>query len=181
MWLHPIHRIWHWMGIQRSPHQRERSMEGSIHNQQGLIQTNSHVLWTNQLPGHIPNDDEHNLLWSYRWGKHNHLYGWHSHPHWTETQRKQRRPSRATQETSTMRPWMTKDKWLASEPWEMRVRARPPWLLRSMCWRRNSPDGTIKGRPSQRVDLPQECLQSSQIPGLHGLLLLLHLGILTNH
>ena len=80
-WLHPIYWIWYRMGIQWGSHQRERPLEGSIHNQWRPVQTNSHVLRLDQLPGHIPNNDKHHLLRSHWWRECNHLHGWHSHPH----------------------------------------------------------------------------------------------------
>ncbi len=110
MWLHPVHWIWHWVGIQRSPHQRERSMEGGIHNQQRPIQTNGHVLRPDQLPSHIPNNDEHKLPRPHWWRECNHLHGQHRHPHRTKTWGKQRRTSKATQGTDTACPQVTKDK-----------------------------------------------------------------------
>src|SRR5712671_5540313 len=36
-------------------------MEGSLHHQRRTIRTNGHVLWPNELPGHLPNDDERYL------------------------------------------------------------------------------------------------------------------------
>src|SRR6266851_4637035 len=49
-----------------------------------------------------------------------------------------------------------------------------------MCRRRDSANGTIKGRSSQRVDSTKERPRSTQVPGLHWVLSLLYPRVLAD-
>src|SRR5579863_3205459 len=47
------------MGLQQCTNQGWRSTESGLFNKQGTFRTNGDVLWSYQLPSHIPNNDEH--------------------------------------------------------------------------------------------------------------------------
>src|SRR5882672_8771711 len=56
----------------------------------------------------------------------------------------------------------------------MRIRTGKSRIPRSSPPRRNDPDGPGQGKRSSRLVTPQKCQRRSSIPGLHGILSLLH-------
>src|SRR5271154_4653362 len=46
------------MGIQQYPNQGRRRMESRLQDKPRTLRTNSHVLWTHQLPRDVPEHDE---------------------------------------------------------------------------------------------------------------------------
>ena len=177
MWLHNIHRIWYRVRVQRGAHQRQRLMESGLHNQWRAVWTNGHVLRTNQLPHHIPNNDEHHLPQPYWQRERYHIHGWHSNTYGTKARRK---PRRTRGEASKASPQITKDKQPPPEPRKMCVRIGPPWFPRCMCRGRSGLDGAIQSWPSQGMDPPPKHPQGLKIPWVHWLLPVLHPRVLPN-
>ena len=62
----PLHQIQHMIGIQQCKNQRRRQMEGSFRHQWRPVQTDSNVLRINQLPSHLPDNDEIHIHQRYR-------------------------------------------------------------------------------------------------------------------
>ncbi len=155
-------------------------MESSVHNQWRPIWTNSHVLQTNQLFSHLPNNDEHHLLRPHWWRKHHNLHGQHSNTHRTKARRNPQRTCEMAQGTSITCTQTTKNEQPPSQPGKMHIWARTPWLSGSTHRRRIGPDGTVKGQPSQELDPSLEHLRSPEVPQLHWLLPVLHPRVLTN-
>src|SRR6266702_6638940 len=72
------HKIGHTMGIQQRSYQRRRRMERSLQNQLRPLRTMRHVLWTNELPKHIPNNDGYHLPGTHSNRRGHRLYGRYS-------------------------------------------------------------------------------------------------------
>src|SRR5713101_4528694 len=75
---------------------------------------------------------------------------------------------------------MTQNEQPTPKSGKVYIRTRPLRLPQHTRQGRNGSNGTSKGRPSQGMDPPEECLRSLQIPRLHRLLPLLHTRLLAD-
>ncbi len=160
--------------------QRWRPMESRIYNKRRTFQTNHHVLWTDQLSGNIPNDDEHHIPWPHSGWKHDCLYGRHGYSHSTPTRRNHGTIHRMTLEhckSSTCKAWWS---WPLPQPGKVQFQTTPHWLSRCTSHWRNSPNGTRESRQGTRVKTPPQCYRSPKVSRVHRLLPILYTRLLTD-
>ena len=85
--MHPLHKVWHKMGIQQHSNQRRWWMEGSIPNAPRPLQTPCNVFRSHELASHIPSNDEWNLQNGSGARMVISLHGWHCNTYETTQQR----------------------------------------------------------------------------------------------
>ncbi len=180
MRMHLVHEIWYQMGVQQCLDQRWWPMESGIHDKQRTVQTHSHVLWTNKLTSHIPDDDEHDLSGSHcRW-EHDSIYGWHGHPHSSMPRWDRTGPCDLTQKNHESSTHETGRTWPIPKPRKMRFQTTSYRLSRCLDCIWNSANGTREGGQGERLETPMQCNRSPPIPSIYRILQILYPRILTN-
>src|SRR5713226_7043366 len=92
------------MGIQQRPHKRGGRVESSLPYPRRTLRADGYVLWTNQLPPHLPNADEHDFPSRNRPRMVVRLHGRLGHTHKTETGRNRRTTPTETPEPRPPHP-----------------------------------------------------------------------------
>src|SRR5882757_2151877 len=69
------------VGIQQRSHKRRRRVESVIYHQRRTVRAPCHVLWSHQLPSHLPDNDECNFRGRVERELAHHLHGRHPNPH----------------------------------------------------------------------------------------------------
>src|SRR5260221_9149457 len=75
------------MGVQQRPHKRGRRVESSLPYPRRTLRADGYVLWANQFPRYLPNDDEHDFPSGNRPRMAIRLHGRLGHTHETEAGR----------------------------------------------------------------------------------------------
>ena len=80
-WMYQVHDCGHPLGIQQYLNQGRWQRKSSISHPWRIVWTISHVLWSNQLPSNISNDDEHYLPDRSRRRMAISIHGWYHNSH----------------------------------------------------------------------------------------------------
>ena len=79
--IHPLHQVWHSLGIQQHSYQGRGPMESCLHHFYGIIWTHHHVLWILQCSPHLPGFYESYLCRHVTGEMVKDLHGWFQNPH----------------------------------------------------------------------------------------------------
>ena len=133
--VYVIHQVWHPLGIQQHSNQTGRRMEGGLPHAWRSIWTNSHVFRVNQLPGDIPNDDEHHF--SKRSGPRMAIgiHGQHCHPYKAIQWRNGTTTQTTAQTTDPSSTWKIGNTRPIPQIREMQILEMRNWILGSHRWK----------------------------------------------
>src|SRR5712671_725809 len=170
----------HPMGIQHSANSGRRPTQGSFRNQSRTLRTDSDVLRTHQLPSDVPNHDGHHISRTNRSRNPHGLHGRHSRTHKEGGKRNRRStPAKASTIGKRNAHHLTKAQPLPQHR-QVPVRKTGSRLPGSPHRRKKRHNGRSQDRTSKELETPPKRDRSTTLPGIHGVLSVLHQRILTN-
>src|SRR5712671_5286560 len=160
------------MGVQQCPHLKRGRMEGGLYHQRRTIRTDGHVLWSNELPGHLPNDDERHLPRRNTRGMAHCLYGRYVDRHRRQPSLPSKRRPPSPHQAGPLRSF--------PQTREMRLRTKTYRIPRRHFATRNHPHGPDQNARSSGLATADYSDRRSVIPRFYGVLSILHPQLLQN-
>src|SRR6266850_7699267 len=129
-------------------------MESSLPNPGGIIRTFGYVLRSNELPGHLSNDDEPYFPSTSSPRVAVSINGRYSHPHQTERWRNRRTTQKTTRNPHPPSPRYLRKARPLPQTRKMRILKDRDYLSWSYHWKQSNQNGSCKITRRCRLDYP---------------------------